>query len=104
MKTTIKSLTITTEVISNILLNNKATRDSDDLLYLEVCKHYNPSIVNKPFGEVIKNRTYHGIPAFESVRRARAKLQSQDEQYRGTLSVKEKREAKRKAFAIFSKI
>lgn len=68
------------------------TRDSDELLYLKVCEHYNPTVLNKSFKQVFVNRLFNGIPSFETVRRCRTKVQSEHEELHSTLEVKQKRQ------------
>ena len=82
-------------LVEDILRANKATRDDDELLYLEVCKKLHIDIDNSTFGEVFRNRLMSGLPTFASVGRTRRKLQSEHEDLRGTVSVQEKRNAKR---------
>ena len=66
------------EVIENILTEKKYTRDSDELLYYYVCMTFNPNIKKVTFEDLFKNRTYFGVPTYETVRRSRAKLQREN--------------------------
>lgn len=70
----------TTAVVEHILRNEPQTRNSDSLLYLRVLQHYakeknmNIQIVTLPV--FLLNMADWGFPPFESVRRARQKLQA----------------------------
>ena len=60
-----------------ILSNYKEARDDDMILYLLYCNRYGEVRVGKlPFEMVIKNYKFFGIPCFESIRRARQKIQA----------------------------
>ena len=65
----------TTELVKHLLQTIPATRSSDDRLYLEVCKVRCKPCLQVPFGIVIANRSTYNIPAFETVRRTRQKVQ-----------------------------
>jgi len=69
--------------VESILRKKKSTRDNDDLLYVEVCKKLNPNITEANFIDVMGHRVKYGIPVYESVRRARAKIQASNEELRG---------------------
>lgn len=59
--------------VKEALINNKLTRGDDYILYLEVLKQYID--VDMSLNDVLKNHEILGIPPFESVTRARRKLQ-----------------------------
>lgn len=65
----------TTDLVKHLLQTVPSTRNSDDILYLEVCKNRCKNSMNLPFGLVIANRKAYNIPPYESVRRARQKVQ-----------------------------
>ena len=92
------------EVIENILTEKKYTRDSDELLYYYVCMTFNPNIKKVTFEDLFKNRTYFGVPTYETVRRSRAKLQRENEALRGLNSVEDKRRTSRKKFLVWSAV
>lgn len=52
------------------------TRSNDDLLYLYVCNMINPSVMIQPFHAVLAQRKSLNLPTFETVRRARQKIQA----------------------------
>lgn len=70
-----KELKATTELVKQLLEKIPATRDNDDYLYYKVCEARNKSCLHLPFSMVIMNRKQYKLPAFESVRRTRQKLQ-----------------------------
>lgn len=63
-KMSINSLNTIKDTIYNIMVKYPVTRDSDELLYLKVCEHYNPTVLNKSFKQVFANRLFNGIPSF----------------------------------------
>jgi hypothetical protein len=69
--------------IETLLRENKELRDNDDLLYLELLKLYNPDIENVGLGYFLRNRSNTKLPPFETVRRARQKIQAENEDLKG---------------------
>ena len=67
----------TKELVKSILENNEKTRDSDMLLYYEVCKIKNEAVLDAPFGGIILMLDKCNLPPFESVRRSRQKVQAE---------------------------
>lgn len=72
-----KELKTTTDLVKDILEHDIAARNSDDYLYYMVCQRIDGISVHLPFWKVILNRKNYNYPAFESVRRARQKIQAQ---------------------------
>ena len=66
-----------TDMVLDILEHDTATRNSDDKLYFEVCKRVNPDILATSFGHVLTGFKAYGVPAYESVGRARRLIQAQ---------------------------
>jgi hypothetical protein len=64
-------------LVKEVLEENEKARNSDSILYLQICYMLNPSVARLPFGEVIARLDGYGLPPFESVRRARQKLQAE---------------------------
>lgn len=64
-------------LVKEILEENEDARNSDNTLYAEICYRHNPSAMRLPFEEVIRYLDGYGLPPFESVRRARQKLQAE---------------------------
>lgn len=70
-------LKTTKALVKSILENKKDTRNSDTLLYLEIAKMKNPQVLNQTFGGVLLWLEKYNLPPFESVRRARQKVQAE---------------------------
>lgn len=66
----------TSDIVKDVLKDCPNARNSDDLLYINVCKRISPMVCNQPFQTVLLMRNELGIPPFESVRRTRQKLQA----------------------------
>ena len=66
-------------VVKSVLEQNKAARDDDFLLVAAVCKIINPSIIGETFTMVLTNHKEYRLPSFESITRARRKLQAEHE-------------------------
>ena len=66
----------TTKIVKEILQAYPDTRNSDNLLYIKVCEILNSAALNKPFWIVLANLKDWDLPGFETVRRARQKLQA----------------------------
>lgn len=79
------------KIVELILKVTPETRDNDELLYLNVVIMVNPSAVFMPFHEVMSMRKSLNLPAFETVRRARQKAQSQYPELAGSTACKEAR-------------
>ena len=64
-------------LVKEVLEENEKARNSDNILYAEICYRLNQSVAKLPFGQVIVNIDNYGLPPFESVRRTRQKLQAE---------------------------
>lgn len=65
--------------VKAILLENSATRDDDMLLYAAFCAKHNLVAPYKTFYEVMANAKKWGLPSYESITRARRKVQEMEE-------------------------
>ena len=81
------SLKDTTKLVKQIMEDVPAARSDDDHLYSLVCEKICPAVNGLSFGTVIMRRKEMGLPAFESVRRARQKLQASYPELSGTSGV-----------------
>lgn len=72
-----RELTTLKELVVNILETNPITRDSDDKLYVEVCKAKNKNISHCSFESFMLHRKEYGVPSYASVGRARRKAQEE---------------------------
>ena len=71
----------TTDLVKHLLETIPATRNSDDILYLEACKARCRNIRQVPFGIVMANRDAYNLPSYESVGRARRKSRTEGYSY-----------------------
>ena len=97
----------TSKLVKSILTDDKRTRNSDSFLYLKVLQHYAEQ-TGKPVHEMsvqafLLNMGDLGIPPFESVRRARQKVQATYPELRACKAVEGFRadnEAQFRAYAV----
>ena len=68
----------TKELVKQVLEENERTRNSDNELYIEICYRINPHVMYMPFADVLSQLAEFSLPPFESVRRARQKLQAEN--------------------------
>lgn len=91
------------DIVESVLKDHAATRDSDDLLYAEVCKILNPGISEYGFISVMVNRNMFAIPCYGTVCRCRRKMQELHKGLRGTITVQQKREQKKREYLAYVK-
>jgi hypothetical protein len=72
-----KKLYDTKKLVKQVLEENEELRNSDTELYLEICLRVNPLVMLLSFAEVISGLEEFGLPPFETVRRARQKVQAE---------------------------
>ena len=77
------------QLVFDILTKNEATRNSDRLLYIEVCKITNPDLVGLPFADVYGNSA---LPCAETVRRSRQWCQRRYRELAADVNVQAARE------------
>ena len=97
-----KDLNTIAALVKTILEEEPATRNSDELLYLRACQHFNPSIALFPFGTVLPNYKQYDLPAWKSVERARRRVQALHPELASDKKIKQLRteqEAEYKQFA-----
>lgn len=97
-----KELKNTTELVKVILRDYPMARDSDNYLYIRVMKELNPDTCNMPFAQVMLNLKELGLPCYETVRRSRAKIQSEHPELKGTKRVQEVREENEEIFREYA--
>lgn len=78
------------DIVETLLETKPMTRDDDDLLYLEIIR--NAGVSGVSVDHFLQNRRAMEIPPFESVRRARQKVQAEHPELKGT-RVEERKEA-----------
>lgn len=96
------SLKSTQDIVSLILRENPMTRNSDQLLYSEVCKYVNPNIKEISFCYALENMKELGLPVFETVRRSRQKIQSIHPELGSSSSIKNFRKEKEVIFKEYA--
>lgn len=64
--------------VRQILIENPATRDDDMLLYGAFMAKFNLVSYDKTFYDVMSNAKKWGLPSYESITRARRKVQEKE--------------------------
>lgn len=97
----------TKKLVHETLLNSKRARNSDNYLYYIICKAKLAAkgidIDSISFQDGLINRNDYGLPAFETCRRARQRLQAQFPELAGTEEVESYRAIREEAFREFAK-
>lgn len=70
-----KEINKTTVIVKDILNKNPMARNSDMYLYIKVCEKVNPDTLDMPLKTVLSDLKGYNLPAFETVRRTRQKIQ-----------------------------
>lgn len=96
-------LKTTQEKVRAVLTSHPEARDNDMKLYLYVCDYCVPAVGTMPFEAVMAQYRSLGIPCFESVRRARQKLQARYPELSGTIRVRKLRAAQEKRYRQYAK-
>lgn len=81
------------DIITNILETNEAARDNDFILINAVYKAMGIPVHYLTFEEICKQNVYLGLTSFESITRARRKVQSDNPYLRGNEQIKKELEA-----------
>ena len=103
----VKELRQTTKLVKEVLERYSKARNSDDYLYVQVCelvcrqKHI--SLQGYSFTQFLLHRAENGFPPFESVRRARQKLQAEYPELCGEMDVEAQRELNREAYEDYAR-
>jgi hypothetical protein len=90
-------------IVKEILERNKATRDNDNLLYVEVIYAIKPEVVNSNFRYVLSNANFLGLPPFETVSRCRRKLQKEYPELKASDKVEKIRTEKQEEYIEYSR-
>ena len=80
-----------TETVRIILENHPETRSNDNALFIKVVERVNKELIYLPIVELLMNTEQCNVPRFESVRRARQKLQAMHPELRASEAVQEAR-------------
>lgn len=102
-----KELRNTLERVRMILERYPETRNSDDLLYYRICKSVandaDVSIETMPLAFFLLHRKAIGFPPFESVRRARQKVQAKFPHLDADPSIEDARDENEMVYREFSR-
>lgn len=79
----------TTKMVKYVLEKEPRTRNSDNLLWLEVVKLKNQGILRMPVAVVMQNLSTYGLPSIETVGRCRRKVQAANPELRAERAVEE---------------
>ena len=79
-------------LVKNILEDDSKARENDMLLYLQVCKIKNLDAVAQPFYVVMQRSKELGLPSYETVSRARRKVQEDHEELKPSKAVQDIKE------------
>lgn len=66
------------KLVEKALIEYPITRKDDFILYATVIHYIEPNIVHQPIGVVLKAHKELGIPSFETITRARRKIQEEN--------------------------
>lgn len=107
MRDIMKDIICTSNLVWEVLLNNRAARNSDNVLYLLVCdrrlKEKGLSVDKLSFKEGLLAQKEYNLPNFETVRRTRQKLQAQFPELIGSKDVSGGRTKREKAFREYAR-
>lgn len=97
----------TAKLVEATLLVLPHTRDSDDVLYHEICKNVlesqGKSINECTLTQALMCRKTLGLPKYETVRRARQKLQAKHPELASSERVAVKRDVREKMFRDYAR-
>jgi len=79
------------KIVTEVLFDYPGTRDDDNLLYIKVIDRIHPGITKKTLEEVMPFLKSYKLPPFESVSRARRKIQELRKDLRGSEKVEDER-------------
>lgn len=80
-------------IVKDVLQTVPEARDSDMLLFYRICERLNPRALSMPFGLVLLEMRDYNLPAFETVRRTRQKVQADNPDLRGSRRTQQARDA-----------
>lgn len=66
----------TEKLVMQILQENEKARNSDNYLIIKVYERIYPPVAEMPFNVVLSHRKDYGLPALETIGRARRKIQA----------------------------
>lgn len=85
-------------IVKEVLEEYPMARNSNDYLYTKVIEKLNKEALNKPFADVMLNLKELGLPLYETISRARRKLQSEFPELQACDAVQDFRTEREEAF------
>jgi hypothetical protein len=97
----------TAKLVKEVLLNDKMARNSDNYLYYIICKAklkgLGIDIKSLSLQDGLLHRSEYGLPAFETVRRSRQKIQADNPALAGTAEIEAIRMIREESFREFAR-
>lgn len=90
-------------LVKRLLTECPETRNSDMILYIKVVEKLNSACNSMAFESVLRNLKELGLPCFETVRRTRAKIQSEYPELKGCKAVQEGRAENEEIFEEYAR-
>lgn len=100
---TMTSLKAAAKIVEKLLRENEHTRNSDSYLYLKVLEQIDESLCQLPVRAFLNSMGDFKVPTFETVRRARQKLQAQYPELASCEKVQEGRLVNEERYRDFAK-
>ena len=91
------------EIVEEILETSETARKDDHFLYFKVCEKLNGEALDTKLGDFLLTVDSFDLPRFESVGRARRKLQAENPKLRPAEDVQRKRYERAIDYIFFSK-
>lgn len=85
-------------IVTGCLVQSREARDDDFVLVNMVYDRINATTGSKSFDYVMRNHVFLGLPSFESITRARRKVQAARRDLQGSKQMKAIRKQEEKAF------
>ena len=70
-------------VVEKVLRKHPETKDDDQKLFVWVCYYERPELLSESFSTVFWNHAENGLPSYDTITRARQKLQHDKPELRG---------------------
>lgn len=90
-------------IVKQVLSVVPEARNSDDLLYIQVCGRINEEALTMPFCQVMAMRKRLNLPKYETVRRSRQKIQAEHPELRADAEVEVERKANEEVMKEFAR-
>lgn len=98
-----EEISSTHKLVMHILVYHKKARNSDNYLYAMVMKKLNPEACGLSFYYVMNHLKDLGLPCYETVSRARRKIQAEHPELWSDRQIKEYRENAEKDFEDYAR-